>query len=108
MERGMNIGQAVEVLKQGKRLSREGWADCTEVFIFMQVPATINKQVVPGMQSLPQLVKDHFKWTFGREEDQINAIYYTDQVAIVSASNLIRGWSPQVADLFANDWYIID
>jgi len=108
MKRGLNIGQAVEALNNGERLSREGWYNAYDVFIFRQVPAEINKEIVPKMQSLPQSVKDHFDWTFNNEEAQISSIYYSDQVAIVGLSNSIKGWSPSVEDLFAKDWYTID
>lgn len=108
MKRGLNIGQAVEALNNGERLSREGWRDAHEVFIFKQVPAEINKNIVPNMQSLPQLVKNHFAWTFNNPDEQISSIYYQNQVAMVLASNVIIGWSPTVADLFAIDWYTLD
>lgn len=108
MKKGLNIGQAVEALNNGERLSREGWPNCTEVSIFKQVPSIIGKEIVPKMQSLPQSVKDFFEWTFKNEDAQINSIYYDNQVAMILPSNLIVGWNPSVADLFAKDWYIID
>lgn len=108
MTRGLNIGQAVEALNNGERLSREGWANAHDVFIFKQVPAEIKKEIVPNMQSLPQLVKSHFNDTFKNEGMQISSIYYNDQIAMVLPSNLIVAYSPSVSDLFAKDWYSID
>jgi hypothetical protein len=108
MKRGMNIGQAVEALNNGERLSREGWSDSHNVFIFRQIPAEINKSIVPNMQSLPDLVKKHFQWIFNSSDQQISSIYYSNQIAKVGLSNSITAYSPSVSDLFATDWYSID
>jgi len=56
----MNFGQAIEALKEGKRVQRTGW-NGKGLFVFMQVPSTINREIVPKMQSLPQSVKDEFE-----------------------------------------------
>ena len=108
MKRGLNIGEAVEALHKGERLSREGWPNAHDVFIFKQVPSEINKEIVPRMQSLPPLVKDYFIWSFEDPKSQINAIYYDNQVAKVSPTNMITAYAPSIEDLFAKDWYIID
>ena len=102
----MTFGAAVEALKQGKRVKRACWDE--HIFIFMQVPATIFSETVPKMQSLPDSVKTYFKSTFESESEQIDAIYYHNQVAIVGPSNLIAGFSFQVADVLAEDWVILD
>jgi hypothetical protein len=107
MTKGQTFGQAIEALKNGKRVQRDGW-NGKGLFVFMQVPSTIGKDVVPKMQSLPQSVKDEFQRRFDTPADQINAIYYDNQLALVNPSNLITGWSPSTSDALATDWVILD
>ncbi len=103
----LTFGQAIEALKDGKRVSREDWNE-KGLFVFMQVPATIHKDIVPKMQSLPQLVKNEFQRRFDNPNEQVDAIYYSNQLAMVSPSNLITGWSPSTIDSLATDWCILD
>jgi hypothetical protein len=101
----MNFEEIIGALKEGKMARRYCWNN--GVFIFMQVPSTIHKSIVPKMQSLPQSVKDEFEKRFNDPAEQIDAIYYDDQIAIVGPSNCIRGWSPSVEDIFASNWTIM-
>ena len=103
----MNFVQAIEALKEGKKVQRTGW-NGKGLFVFMQVPSSINREIVPKMQSLPQSVKDEFERRFNDPNEQIDAIYYDNQLALVNPSNLITGWSPSVSDSLANDWIVLD
>ncbi len=104
---GKTFGEAIEALNQGKRIQREGW-NGKGLFVFKQVPATIGKEIVPKMQSLPQSVKDEFERRFNDTSAQIDAIYYDNQMAIVNSSNLINGWVASSSDTLATDWIILD
>ena len=101
----MDFGGALKALKEGKMVQRTGW-NGKGLFVFRQVPATIGKDIVPKMQSLPQSVKDEFERRFNDENEQIDAIYYNDQLALVGPSNLISGWAPSTNDALAEDWTI--
>lgn len=103
----MNFGKALEALNQGKMVTRSGW-NGKGLFVFKQVPATINKEIVPKMQSLPQAVKDEFEKRFNDSNQQIDAIYYDNQLALVNPSNLITGWAPSVSDALAEDWQLFE
>ena len=103
----LNFGEAIEALKKGKRVQRTGW-NGKGLFVFMQVPSCINREIVPKMQSLPQSVKDEFERRFNDPDKQIDAIYYDNQLALVNQSNLINGWAPSVSDSLANDWIVLD
>lgn len=103
----MNFGQAILALKEGKKVQRIGW-NGKGLFVFMQVPSIINREIVPKMQSLPQSVKDEFERRFNDPNEQIDAIYYDNQLALVNPSNLITGWAASVSDSLANDWVILD
>jgi hypothetical protein len=100
MEENKNFGEALAALKEGKRVSREGW-NGKGLFVFMQVPAEIGFDIIPKMQSLPQSVKDEFAKRKG-------AITYQNQMAIVYPNNSIHGWCPSSSDALATDWCILD
>lgn len=104
---GLDFGWAICALKAGKLVTRAGW-NGKGMFVFRQVPATINGEIVPKMQSLPQEVKDEFVRRFNDPTEQINAIYYDNQLALVGLSNLITGWSPSVTDALAEDWQLFE
>jgi hypothetical protein len=44
----MKFGEAIEALRQGKRVTRLNcmWSG---LFVFMQIPSTISKEIVPKM-----------------------------------------------------------
>jgi hypothetical protein len=96
----MNFGKAVEALKEGKRVSREGW-NGKGLFIFQQVPSTINEDIVQKMQSIPQSVKDEFGKRGG-------SISYKNQLAMVYPDNTIYGWVASPSDVLEEDWCDLD
>lgn len=100
-----NFGVALAALNDGKRVRRSNWHG-NKKFIFRQVPSEVPANIVPKMSSLPQSVKDYFVMTF--QEEQIDAIYYSDQIAVVGHGNLITSWSPSTSDAMAEDWIIMD
>lgn len=107
MKKNLVFGTAIEAAKDGKRITRSEWGN-PDIFVFMQVPSTIGSSIVPKMQSLPQMVKDEFVRRFNNPTYQIDAIYYSDQLAIVNSSNLITGYAPCASDVIAEDWEILD
>lgn len=110
MTENLNFGQAIEALKQGKMVARQGW-NGKGLFVFMQVPAEINKSIVPKMQSLPQSVKDEFQRRFESQKTKEipkEGIYYKNQLAMVDTNNQISGWAPSSSDTLAEDWVILD
>lgn len=103
----ITFGEALEALKEGKMITRSGW-NGKGLFVFMQVPSEITKEIVPKMTSLPQAVKDEFQRRFDSESEQISSIYYNNQLALVNPSNLITGWAPSVSDALATDWKVLE
>jgi len=102
----VSFGKAIEALTDGKRVKRDFWH--SQHFIFMQVPATIDKSIVPNMQSLPQPVKDEFERRFEQRTMPIDAIRYRSQFAYVSSNCIITSYSPSVGDSLAEDWIVLD
>ena len=109
----LSFGEAIKALKKGKRVAREGW-NGKGLFIFQQVPADIPMTVVPGMQSLPQSVKDEFvRRQESNEERELafqpyESIRYRNQLAMVYPDNTIYGWVASPSDVLENDWCILD
>lgn len=51
----MNFRKAIKRVKTRSYIARR--ANWDDVFIFAQVPADINEETIPKMQSLPEVVK---------------------------------------------------
>lgn len=96
----MNFGQAIEALKEGKKVAREGW-NGKGMFVFKQISSNVGIQYVPNMQSLPQSVKDEF---VKRGEN----LSYLNQMCIVKSDNTIDSWVASSSDTFAEDWQIVE
>lgn len=106
----MSFGEAVTALKEGKRVQRVGW-NGKGLFIFMQIPADIDIDIVPKMQSLPQSVKDEFIRRSENPENEVPVfqyIRYRNQLAMVYPDNHIYGWLPSPTDVLSSDWTILD
>jgi hypothetical protein len=96
----LNFGQAIEALKHGKRIARQGW-NGKGMFVFKQIPANVGIQYVPNMQSLPQETKDEFV------KRGLN-LSYSNQMCIVKVDNTIDSWVASSSDTFAEDWIILN
>ena len=107
----MEFGKAIEALKEGKMVAREGW-NGKGLFVFMQIPSEISMDIVPKMQSLPQSVKDEFTSRAVKVADRsgnttsITSISYSNQLALVDTESTITGWSPSTSDALSTDWII--
>jgi len=96
----MDFGKAIIALKQGKAIQRSGW-NGKGLFVVKQIPASINADIIPKMQSLPQSAKDIL---MSRENPHID---YTNQMLIVNPDGRADSWVPSSSDVFAEDWCII-
>ena len=95
-----SFGDAIEILKQGGAIRRKGW-NGKGLFVIKQVPAHIEKNVIPNMQSLPQSAKDLILHGKG-------FIDYTSQCLIYNeGTGRADSWVPSVSDMFAEDWEIV-
>ena len=96
----MDFGKAIIALKQGKAIQRSGW-NGKGLFVVKQIPASINTDIIPKMQSLPQSAKDIL---MSRENPHID---YTNQMLIVNPDGRADSWVPSSSDVFAEDWRVI-
>jgi hypothetical protein len=91
---------AIEVLKQGGAVRRSGW-NGKGLMVFKQVPAHIDSDIIPKMQSLPQSAKDLILKSKG-------FIDYTSQCLIYNENTgRADSWVPSISDVFAEDWEIV-
>ena len=96
----MSFGDAIEILKQGGAIRRSGW-NGKGLMVFKQVPAHIESDVIPKMQSLPQSAKDLILKGKG-------FIDYTSQCLIYNENTgRADSWVPSISDVFADDWEIV-
>ena len=83
----MNFGQALEILKEGKKLAREGW-NGKGMFIYYVPPASYPVQTGAA------------KSFFG--EDSV--VPYNAYLAIKNVNNTVSTWVPSINDCLAEDW----
>ena len=97
----MSFGDAIEILKQGGVIRREGW-NGKDIVVFKQVPAHIDHTIIPKMQSLPQEAKEIIS-------DNVGYIDYTSQCLIFNTkTGRADSWVPSISDVFAEDWEIVE
>ncbi|WP_290387423.1 DUF2829 domain-containing protein [Parabacteroides goldsteinii] len=96
----MNFGDAIEILRQGGAIRRSGW-NGKGLFVIKQVPAHIESDIIPKMQSLPQSAKDLIMRSKG-------FVDYTSQCLIYNENNgRADSWVPSISDVFAEDWEVV-
>ena len=99
--RPLAFGDAVELLKKGHVLRRSGW-NGKNLFVIKQVPAHIESDIIPKMQSLPQSAKDLILNGKG-------FIDYTSQCLIYNGNTgRADSWVPSISDVFADDWELVE
>lgn len=92
----MNFGEAIERVKTRSYIARRAnWND--EVFIFAQVPAYINEETIPKMQSLPEVVKREIT------EAGFTSLSYQNQICKFDNGN-ITYYTPAGDEIFADNW----
>lgn len=84
----MNFGEALQALKDGKKVERSGW-NGKGMFIY-HVPASTFKTLT-----------DVAKKEFGEE------VQYNQYIAIKNVNGTVSTWVPSINDCFAEDWQIV-
>lgn len=92
----MNFGKVIERVKTRSYIARRtNWDD--NVFIFAQVPADINEETIPKMQSFPEVVKREII------EAGITSLSYQNQICKFD-NGVITYFTPTGNEIFADDW----
>lgn len=87
MEGGMTFSEALEQIKEGKRLARKGW-NGKDMFIFLVPGSTFKVNREPLLSML------------GEGTD----VTYHAHVDMKTSQGYIVPWLASQADLLANDW----
>ena len=97
----MSFGAAINCLKAGIAVRRKGW-NGKGLFVVKQIPAHIEADIIPKMQSLPQSAKNIL---MSRENPHID---YTNQMLIINPDGRADSWVPSSSDVFADDWEVVN
>lgn len=87
----MNFGQALEAIKAGKRIQRNGW-NGKGLFVYL-VPAA-SYPVQTGA------AKAHF--------GEGSMVPYNPYMAIKNVDESVSTWVPSVNDCLAEDWVVLE
>lgn len=112
MVENKNFGQAIEALKQGKRVARQGW-NGKGMFIFERPADKLEVDlIINNVKSLPQSVKDFFKSKKEKEalsEQGLTKVKFGSYLCMYAADgSIVNGWLASQTDMLSNDWCILD
>ena len=107
-----NFGEAIQALKQDKRVQREGW-NGKGIFIFMRPADELPiDMVIDKVKSLPQTVKAFFKEKDEKEapsEQGLSKVKFSSYLCMYAADGtIVNGWLASQTDMLAEDWIILD
>ena len=111
----VSFGTALEALKQGKRVAREGW-NGKGMFIFMRPADELNIEfVVDKIKSLPQSVKEYYLQDIINEKGERIPVEETDTVKFTAYlcmkaadGTIVNGWLASQTDMLSEDWVVLD
>jgi len=96
----MTFSEALEQLKQGKKLKRKNWNGKNQ-FVFLVKGETIN-QIIGINFCDDEIDKNLFKAIFEGSK-------LTDLLAIKTTSNQIQlGWLASQTDMLSDDWEVVN
>lgn len=107
----VSFGVAIEALKEGKRVARQGW-NGKGMFIFERPADEIEVGlIIDKVKSLPQSVKDFFKEKDEKEspsEQGITKVKFGSYLCMYAADgSIVNGWLASQTDILAEDWVIL-
>jgi hypothetical protein len=96
----MNFGQALERLKQGKRIARKGW-NGKGMFIYLTTGT-----IVPFENLKQETANNLICAKTSRHDGAVEFKSHIDMKA--SDGSITIGWVPSQVDMFAEDWMSIE
>ena len=97
----MNFGKAIEALKEGNLVTREGW-NGKGMWLYQTVGNTVSKDFIPKFASLPQAAKDKLTAL------DIDVVFNPSITMFTAAREMQPGWLASQADILAEDWIVIN
>jgi len=116
MNEQLDFGKAIEALKLGKRVARQGW-NGKGMFIFMRPADDLHiDTVIDNVKSLPQSVKDFYRQDVTDEKgdrifpaDASDKVTFTAYICMKAADGtIVNGWLASQTDILSEDWTILD
>lgn len=111
MNENLNFGQAIEALKQGKRVARQGW-NGKGMFIFERPADELEYSFIEKVKSLPQSVKDFLRNKALSPEGSLSdlpKVKFGAYLCMYAADgSIVNGWLASQTDMLSEDWCILD
>lgn len=97
--KNQNFGQAIEALKQGKRVAREGW-NGKGMFLVLAGGYEVPKESLrPGTHITKEFL----------ESRGVDSMKITKHIDMWTAQNdYVSGWLVSQTDMLSEDWVILD
>lgn len=94
----MNIGEAIEAIKQGKRVARRGW-NGKGMFLFYLPPGNVPKSAIydPGLR---KVIDAEFP---GDTFEALGSIRM-----FTADKKVLTGWLASQTDLLSDDWEVVN
>ncbi len=98
----MNFGEALELVKKGKLVQRQGW-NGKDMFVFMRQSITMHYWDVLNLKSLPQRVKSYL-CASDENEDELD-IVFSEYLCLKDVDGtIVNGWLASQSDMLEEDW----
>lgn len=113
MDNLVTFGEAIEAVKQGKRIARIGW-NGKGMFVFQRPEDELEVSfIIEKVKSLPQPVKDLFdkrdKQANLPSEQGIAKVKFTAYLCMYAADgSIVNGWLASQTDMLTTDWVVLD
>ena len=109
MSENLSYGQALEAVKEGKLIARQGW-NGKGMFVFMRPADELSINfIVHNVKSLPNSVKGYFADQTNLGLDGEDKIKFTPYLCMKSADNsIVNGWLASQTDMLSEDWSVLN
>ncbi len=99
-ESDLNFGQAIEAVKEGNLIAREGW-NGKNMFVFQRPKDTLSRDIIDQVKS----INHEAKRVLLNQEREIKFLAY---LCMFSAQGeVVNGWLASQTDMLAEDWCIV-
>jgi hypothetical protein len=91
-----NFGKAIEALKEGKRVTREGW-NGKGMFLYLVRGTLVDKEFLRNEASFHPI------------EDNTGVVHFLPHIDMFTAQKTVNvGWLASQSDMLSEDWLILD
>lgn len=92
----MNFGKAIEFLKEGKKVARNGW-NGKGMFLYLVRGTLVDKEFLRNEASLMPI------------SDNTGVVHFNSHIDMKTADNKVTvGWNPSQVDMLSEDWEVAE